>query len=112
MTDRPPRPSLWRSSLLLRIGWTEHLDRHVAKFDPAGVALQADEAARPSQSGVFGLLVGVLVEVGIDDGVAVDLDLQMTASAGDLHPVPLSRRMIDLGRCRLHPVERAAALVR
>src|SRR5262249_10326337 len=90
---------------------SQFLDEQVTELHPPAVFLKADVPLVAQDAGVgLGVLGLVVVEVGIDDLLAVELDGDLPALAGDLVAVPLAYRFGgELGR-RDHTVDRAGVL--
>src|SRR5262249_37856624 len=68
----------------------------IAELDPAAVLLQTEVPLLPGQPGVGAAIDGaglVVVEVGVDDLLAVQLDRHLPALADDAVAVPLADRL-------------------
>ena len=80
------------------------------------MAAEADVAAGSLEAGVIAMVHGLrragLVEIGVDDGLAVDLDCDPPAFGRDLLDVPFAHRIEAISLCRDNPVNRAVELIR
>src|SRR5205823_2727536 len=57
---------------------------NIPKLHAIGVALQADATGRPQDAGMFFGMVLIIVQIGIDDLFAVQLDRDLPAFGGDM----------------------------